>query len=54
LSAPFIPEKAGTIWHALGAARALRDVRLGEIVDLSVTGQRVANPPPLFPKPVAA
>jgi methionyl-tRNA synthetase len=54
LSAPFIPEKAGTIWNALGAARPLRDVRLSEIVDLSVTGQRVANPPPLFPKPAAA
>jgi methionyl-tRNA synthetase len=54
LSAPFIPEKAGTMWTALGAARALRDVRLAGLADLAVTGQRVSNPPPLFPKPVAA
>jgi methionyl-tRNA synthetase len=56
LSAPFIPLKAETIWSALGAPapRALRAVRLADIAELSVTGQRVSNPPPLFPKPVAA
>jgi len=54
LSAPFIPLKAETIWSALGAPRALRAVRLADVADLSVTGQRVSNPPPLFPKPVPA
>jgi methionyl-tRNA synthetase len=54
LSAPFIPAKAHTLWAALGAGRALSDVRLADIDDLSVAGQRVSNPPPLFPKPVAA
>ena len=54
LSAPFIPLKAETIWSGLGAPRALRAVRLADIAELSVTGQRVSNPPPLFPKPVPA
>jgi methionyl-tRNA synthetase len=56
LSAPFIPLKAETIWSALGAPapRALRAVRLADLAELSVTGQRVSNPPPLFPKPVPA
>jgi len=54
LSAPFIPLKAETIWSALGAPRGLRAVRLADVADLSVTGQRVSNPPPLFPKPVPA
>src|SRR6266550_4130059 len=56
LSAPFIPLKAETIWSALGAPapRTLRAVRLADITELSVTGQRVSNPPPLFPKPVPA
>jgi len=53
LSAPFIPEKAQTLWAALGAGRALGDVRLAQIGDFSVARQRVSNPPPLFPKPVA-
>ena len=53
LSAPFIPEKAQTLWAALGAGRALSAVRLADIGDLSVARQRVSNPPPLFPKPVA-
>ena len=52
LSAPFIPEKAQTLWAALGTGRALSDVRLADIGDLSVARQRVSNPPPLFPKPV--
>ena len=54
LSAPFIPQKAETMWNGLGAARVWRDVRLSDFANLSVTGQRVSNPPPLFPKPVAA
>jgi len=54
LSAPFIPQKAETIWNGLGVARAWREVRLSDFASFSVTGQRVSNPPPLFPKPVAA
>src|SRR2546427_612936 len=54
LAAPFIPQKAETIWNGLGVARAWREVRLSDFVNFSVTGQRVSNPPPLFPKPVAA
>ncbi len=54
LSAPFIPQKAEAIWSGLGVARTWRDVRLSDFANLSVTGQRVSNPPPLFPKPVAA
>jgi len=54
LAAPFIPHKAETIWNGLGVARAWRDVRLSDFANFSVTGQRVSNPPPLFPKPVAA
>src|SRR3989454_2779396 len=54
LSAPFIPEKAQTLWAEVGAGRALSDVRLSDFASFSVTGQRVSNPPPLFPKPVAA
>src|SRR6059036_556301 len=54
MSAPFIPQKAETIWNGLGVARVLRDVRLSDFANFSVAGQRVSNPPPLFPKPVAA
>jgi methionyl-tRNA synthetase len=54
LSAPFIPQKAEAMWAALGAGRALSEVRLAEVADLAVTGQRVSTPAPLFPKPVAA
>lgn len=54
LAAPFIPAKAQEIWTALGTARPLGDVRLAELADLAVARQRVAKPPPLFPKPVAA
>jgi methionyl-tRNA synthetase len=54
LIAPFIPAKAQEIWTALGIERPLDGVRLRELADLSVAGQRVSKPPPLFPKPVAA
>ena len=53
LSAPFIPAKAQEIWTALGANRPLADVRLADLATLSVTGWKVAKPPPLFPKPDA-
>jgi methionyl-tRNA synthetase len=54
LAMPFIPAKAQEIWNLLGAERSLAAVRLSDLVELSVAGQRVSKPPPLFPKPVAA
>jgi methionyl-tRNA synthetase len=54
LAAPFIPAKADEVWGSLGAPRSLASVRLAELAGLDVARQRVAKPPPLFPKPVAA
>lgn len=54
LAAPFIPGKAHAIWDLLGAPRGLAEVRFADLTDLAVTGQRVAKPPPLFPKPDGA
>lgn len=56
LAAPFIPGKAPLIWGALGggAPRPLESVGFADLAGLSVTGQRVTKPPPLFPKPEAA
>jgi len=54
LAAPFIPAKAQETWTALGAPHPLSDVRLTDLADLSVGRQRVAKPPPLFPKDDAA
>jgi methionyl-tRNA synthetase len=54
LALPFIPAKAEEMWSALGAPRALGDVRLTDLAQVSVGRQRVAKPPPLFPKDDAA
>jgi len=56
LATPFIPAKAREIWDALGgdAERSLAAVRFDDLARLSVGGQRIAKPPPLFPKPIAA
>ena len=54
LAGPFIPEKAREIWSLLGAGRPFDAVALADFAELSVGGQRVAKPPPLFPKPVPA
>ncbi len=54
LAAPFIPAKAQEIWDALGGSGSLAAVRLDDLAAPSLGGQRVAKPPPLFPKPVAA
>jgi methionyl-tRNA synthetase len=54
LAGPFIPAKADEVWRALGAPQPLTAVRLADLAALGVGGQRVAKPPPLFPKPVAA
>jgi methionyl-tRNA synthetase len=53
LAGPFLPGKAPLIWGALGAPQPLGRVAFAELTDLPVTGQRVAKPPPLFPKPDA-
>jgi methionyl-tRNA synthetase len=53
LAAPFIPTKAEAVWGVLGAPRPLGRVTLAELAGLSVEGQRVSKPPPLFPKPDA-
>jgi methionyl-tRNA synthetase len=53
LAGPFIPAKAQAVWDVLGAPRPFAAVRLADLTDLPVTGQRVAKPPPLFPKPDA-
>jgi methionyl-tRNA synthetase len=54
LAAPFMPDKAEAVWGLLGAPRPLGQVRLAELAALGVEGQRVAKPPPLFPKPSTA
>jgi methionyl-tRNA synthetase len=52
MATPFIPEKADEVWSALGGGQ--KPARIGDLAGLSVAGQRVSKPPPLFPKPVAA
>jgi methionyl-tRNA synthetase len=53
LAGPFVPAKAQAIWDVLGAPRPLAGVRFADLAALPVAGQRVAKPPPLFPKPDA-
>jgi methionyl-tRNA synthetase len=53
MATPFIPAKADEVWNALGGGGP-KPVRIDELAGLSVAGQRVSKPTPLFPKPVAA
>jgi methionyl-tRNA synthetase len=53
LAGPFVPAKAQAIWDVLGAPKPLAGVRFADLAALPVAGQRVAKPPPLFPKPDA-
>src|SRR6266581_9376304 len=53
LAGPFIPGKAPLVWGALGASQPFERVGFADLTALPVTGQRVAKPPPLFPKPDA-
>jgi methionyl-tRNA synthetase len=55
LAGPFMPAKALAVWEVLGAPppRPLAGVRFADLAALPVAGQRVAKPPPLFPKPDA-
>jgi methionyl-tRNA synthetase len=54
LAAPFMPAKAEAVWGVLGAPRPLGQVTFADLARLSVEGQRVSKPPPLFPKPDAS
>ena len=54
LAAPFMPTKAQEVWASLGAATPWDRVRLADLTDPGVGGQRVAAPPILFPKPGTA
>jgi methionyl-tRNA synthetase len=54
LAAPFMPVKAQEIWQSLGASRPLAEVRWDDLAGLSVAGQQVSKPSPLFPKPQMA
>ncbi len=54
LAGPFLPAKALAVWGALGGPQPLAGVGFAELATLPVVGQRVAKPPPLFPKPDAA
>ena len=51
LAAPFVPAKAQEMWTALGADRALAQLRLADLAALGVAGWKVSKPAPLFPKP---
>jgi methionyl-tRNA synthetase len=53
LAGPFLPAKAQAIWDVLGAPRPFAAVRFADLAGLGVAGQKVAKPPPLFPKPDA-
>ena len=53
LAGPFLPGKAQLIWGALGAPQPWDRVGFADLTALPVAGQRVAKPPPLFPKPDA-
>jgi len=53
LAQPFIPTTARAIWALFSEAPALETVRLGDVPGLDVSGQRIAKPPILFPKPKA-
>jgi methionyl-tRNA synthetase len=54
LSVPFMPHKAAALWNVLGSGRPLETMTLADLAGLRTDGQRVAKPPPLFPKPAAA
>jgi methionyl-tRNA synthetase len=54
LAGPFLPTKAQAIWDVLGAPQPLAGVRFADLATLTVAGQTVAKPPPLFPKPDTA
>lgn len=50
LALPFMPEKASTLWEALGSGRRLGELGWEDAHRLDPGGWRVEKPPPLFPK----
>ncbi|HEX4627688.1 MAG TPA: hypothetical protein VH137_02775 [Gemmatimonadales bacterium] len=58
LGQPFVPATAAAIWALFPDAPPLETIRLdaegGGLDELTVSGQRIAKPPILFPKPKPA
>jgi methionyl-tRNA synthetase len=48
---PFIPEKADTVWRALGLEGAAGEARWATLLNPPTGGKRVTKLTPLFPKP---
>ena len=53
LASPFMPEKTGVVWTALGASPAIGQACWQTLEDPPVRGKPVQRLPPLFPKPAA-
>ncbi len=51
LAAPFLPERAGVLWEALGETGSPGESAWERLTDPAVEGRRTARPPVLFPKP---
>jgi methionyl-tRNA synthetase len=54
LGQPFVPVTAAAVWALFPEAPPLQTVRLDQLPELTVSGQRIAKPPILFPKPKPA
>ncbi|HVH69319.1 MAG TPA: class I tRNA ligase family protein [Gemmatimonadales bacterium] len=54
LGQPFVPTTAAAIWALFPDAPSLQTIRLERLQELTVSGQRIAKPPILFPKRKAA
>ena len=50
LALPFMPEKAGQLWEALGSGRGLEEGGFAAVTALDPAGWAVRKLPPLFPK----
>ena len=50
LAEPFMPERAATLWDALGMGRPLAEVRWTEVAGLDLTARSIGRAPILFPK----
>jgi methionyl-tRNA synthetase len=51
LAAPFLPERAGVLWEALGETGSPGESAWELLTEPAVEGRRTARPPVLFPKP---
>jgi len=54
LATPFLPEKAGALWSALGSSGVVDRAAWEGLETPPVTGLRASRPPMLFPKPEPA